>query len=318
MKPVSHRSGFTLIELLVVIAIIGVLIGLLLPAVQKVRDAANRTKCANGLKQLGLALHHYHDATGTLPSGIRSWKIPAEPHSWWSWMAHLMPYFEQDNLFRAADDFSQNVSWYPWGNPPNPALAVPQAVLQCPADSRTLVAAYVPSEPHLPPSLTVAFTTFLGVNGISFHDAKGLFFSNSNVRFAEVSDGLSNTLMVGERPPSEDLVFGWWFAGTGQHGWVNGKSTDSGSSDVLLGVNEVNLTYLGPPDNCPYGDDKPYLFKAGDLQNVCDQFHFWSLHVGGANFLFGDASVHFFAYSISNDVLRGMATRADGEVVQLP
>jgi prepilin-type processing-associated H-X9-DG protein len=114
--------------------------------------------------------------------------------------------------------------------------------------------------------------------------------------------------MVGERPPSEDMIFGWWFAGAGQN--------DSASGDVVLGVNDPNVTY----GDCPPGENgQPYYyFSPGTLSNNCDQFHFWSLHAGGANFLYADASTHFLSYSVSNDVMRAMATRNGNEVVQLP
>src|SRR5262245_33848407 len=108
----TRRSGFTLIELLVVIVIMGILLALLLPATQKVRGAANRSKCANNLKQVGVAMHHYHDVNGTLPAGVQNpGERPLLPppnqgwHPYWSWMALLMPYYEQDNLYRQADDY---------------------------------------------------------------------------------------------------------------------------------------------------------------------------------------------------------------------
>jgi prepilin-type N-terminal cleavage/methylation domain-containing protein/prepilin-type processing-associated H-X9-DG protein len=316
MKGSLRRSGFTLIELLVVIAIIGVLISLLLPAVQKVRAAALRTRCQNALKQLGLSLHSYHDVNGSLPPGASSKVPPVEYHHWWSWVARLMPFYEQDNLHKAADDFAHQPNHYfPWGPPPNPALAVPNYVVQCPADTRVLVAEYVLENPDTNQRITVALTSFLGVTGISnvpfgkATSSEGLFFMESHVRFAEVTDGLSNTLMVGERPPSEDMIFGWWFAGEGQR-------YTTGSGDVVLGVNDPNVTY----SHCtPYGENAGYYqFSPGSLTNNCDQFHFWSLHAGGANFMFADASVHFFSYSVGNDVMRAMATRSGGEVVQLP
>jgi prepilin-type N-terminal cleavage/methylation domain-containing protein len=314
MKRFRCRSGFTLIELLVVIAIIGVLVSLLLPAVQKVRDAALRTRCQNGLKQLGLALHSYHDIYGSLPPGASSILPSPDDHWWWSWMARLMPFYEQDNLYKVADEFAHQPGHLsPWGPPANPALAVPQYVLQCPADTRTLVANWVLENPDTNEHITVAFTTFLGVNGTHFtldpknDPARGLFFMESHVRFAEITDGLSSTLMVGERPPSEDGIFGWWFAGEGQH-------YSTGSGDVVLGTNERNETY---PGVCNYYGTR-YQFSPGSVNNLCDQFHFWSLHAGGANFMLADASVHFFTYGIDPSILPAMATRDGGEVVQLP
>jgi prepilin-type N-terminal cleavage/methylation domain-containing protein/prepilin-type processing-associated H-X9-DG protein len=306
MNHSSRRSGFTLIELLVVIAIIGILIALLLPAVQKVRDAANRIKCENNFKQIGTALHNYHDTYGSLPSGQDSnTTTPSGAPNyqlWWSWMARILPYVEQQNLYNVADAWSRMGTNYLniWGPPSNPAQYVPMPVYSCPNDDRDLTATFAPGQPGSGDSFDVAFTGYLGVNGVDFFKRDGVFFLNSIIAFKDITDGLSNTLFVGERPPSEDLIFGWWFDGAGQQG--------SGSSDVVLGVAELNREY----SNCPRG---PYMFKPGQLNNNCDQFHFWSLHSGGANFLFGDGSTHFIPYTAAN-ILPAMATRAMGEPVE--
>ncbi len=329
----SPRRAFTLIELLVVIAIIGILIALLLPAVQKVRDAANRTRCGNAMKQIGLALHNYHDTHRVFPPGFQNpnEKPYSQPpnqgwHPYWSWMAFFMTYHEQGNLYKQADDWAHlsksnsDYEYWPWGDywqnfstaKPNPALSTLQYILQCPSDNRVLLSNKVVGEINGPYTLTVAFTTFLGVSGLQYEidytKHTGMFYPMSKVRIEQVTDGLSNTLMVGERPPSEDLEFGWWFADCGQT--VSGKCV--GSSGVVLGVKDINKTY--PTKDCTTG---PYTFQAGSLVNNCDQFHFWSLHPNGANFLIGDASVRFIPYNAAN-VLPALATRSGGEPAQLP
>jgi prepilin-type N-terminal cleavage/methylation domain-containing protein len=142
-----HRPrppGFTLIELLVVIAIIAVLVGMLLPAVQQARLAGARTKCANNLKQIGLALHHFHDAQGGFPSGQDT---NFQPQYYWSWLAKILPYHEQENLYRMAESWRDsgppgNLRWAPWytangTQPQNPVLAVVVPIYVCPLDEVT-------------------------------------------------------------------------------------------------------------------------------------------------------------------------------------
>jgi prepilin-type N-terminal cleavage/methylation domain-containing protein/prepilin-type processing-associated H-X9-DG protein len=340
MNRSSHRPGFTLIELLVVIAIIGILIALLLPAVQKVRDAANRTKCQNNMKQMGIVLHAYHDTNNSFPSGVENPSEQPPPpagngkepnigyHPWWSWMATSMQYYEQDNLYKQADEWAHSggKNYWPWpdkmyGNAANPALSVVVKVWTCPADSRTDLAVDVYEPPPFDEHFVVAFTEYLGVSGIeqinSSPDKLGMLFIHSKVRMAEVTDGLSNTLLVGERPPSRDLVFGWWFAGAGY-----GNGADQiGTGDVVLGARELKYVPFirafadTKPESCKKQDTDYIGLKPGTIIDDCDQAHFFSLHSGGGNFLLGDGSVRFISYSLDQLTLEALCTKNRGEVI---
>jgi prepilin-type N-terminal cleavage/methylation domain-containing protein/prepilin-type processing-associated H-X9-DG protein len=310
------RSGFTLIEILVVIAIIALLIALLLPAVQQVRAAAIRTMCQNNLKQIGIALHNYHDNNGVFPEGAHTtpypdpdpWisnKIFDDPHCFWSWMAVLLPFVEQQSLLDQANDFGQTTP-YPWGDPQNPAFGTLVKTWECAADGRTLVTvdAY---------GYTIAFTAVLGNAGTDngYHD--GVLFENSKVALNDITDGSSNTLMVGERPPSTDFWYGWWFAGAGYpvYPFYMGST---GLGDVTMGTRAVGyVDSLNMSDNLNCSESNVGLVP-GTIQNNCDQTHYFSMHTGGANFLFCDGSVKFLTYG-ANSVLPALGTRAGGEVV---
>ena len=256
----SRRRAMTLIEVLVVIAIIGVLIGLLLPAVQKVRSTAERIICTNSLKQIGLAVHTYHDVNGSFPPAIAEtfYPKPRDKMQWVSWLARILPFVEQQAVYdnmKAA--FAQQGSFPdPFISPPHSGLGTVLNLYRCPADGREYKATYAGG-------LTVAFTAYLGVNGRDLRSLDGLLYWNSNVKFLDITDGTSNTLMVGERPPSSDLVFGWWYAGAGQWDFAQSNIRNTGSSDVTLGMAEINIQANDIPqmDACPGG---PYAVQTGD------------------------------------------------------
>jgi prepilin-type N-terminal cleavage/methylation domain-containing protein/prepilin-type processing-associated H-X9-DG protein len=298
LKSSHHRHAFTLLELLIVIAIIGVLLGLLLPAIQKARDAAARIKCANNLHQIGLAAHQYHDTRGSFPSGMRSPSSRALPGPYASWLTMLLPYIEQGSLWNATmAAYRQSRS--PFINPPHIGLATVMPIFACPADPRADQVQLAPRD-----QIHVALTCYLGVEGQSLYIRDGILFNESAIRIADVTDGTSNTLLAGERPASADLQFGWWYAGVGQR--------FTGSAEMVLGVREPNLLPV-TKGSCPPGT---YSYAPGSLSNQCDMFHFWSPHVGGAYFLFADGSAHFLPYAAVS-VMPALASRAGGESVAL-
>jgi prepilin-type N-terminal cleavage/methylation domain-containing protein/prepilin-type processing-associated H-X9-DG protein len=299
LKSGHHWHAFTLLELLVVLAIVGVLIGLLLPAVQKARDAAGRIKCATNLHQIGLAMHQYHDTMGSFPSGMRSPSSRDLPGPYASWLTMLLPYIEQGNLWNATVA-AYRQSRLPFVNPPHIGLATVMPIFACPADPRADQVQLAPRD-----KIYVALTCYLGVEGQNLYSRDGVLFKDSAVRIADITDGTSNTLLAGERPASADCQFGWWYAGVGQ--------LFTGSAEMVLGVREPNLQPV-TKGSCPPGT---YSYAPGSLTNQCDMFHFWSLHRGGAMFLFADGSVHFLPYA-AVAVMPALASRAGGEDAGLP
>jgi prepilin-type N-terminal cleavage/methylation domain-containing protein/prepilin-type processing-associated H-X9-DG protein len=337
MHRASRRTAFTLLELLVVLAIIGVLIGLLLPAVQKIRDAAGRIKCANNLRQIGLALHNYNDTLGQFPPGLQGWQSPWEKppnkgtHFFWSWLAELLPYVEQDSLYNQGDAWSHlsdldpdytTFYWIPFGDywtcwqntkTPNPIVGTVVDLYLCPADSRNLRLEDLDLGFGCAPT-PVAYTEYLGVAGLRLapwswpnpEKANGLLHFGSKVRITDITDGSSNTFLVGERPPSANLYGGWWF-GTGYD--------LSGRGDVALGPRDYDYAAsIGCSANPKVG------FQPGRIQDDCDQSHFWSQHTGGANWLLGDGSVKFVTYAVDSpakqtSTFTDLCTRDGGEVV---
>jgi prepilin-type N-terminal cleavage/methylation domain-containing protein/prepilin-type processing-associated H-X9-DG protein len=345
MSVSSRRAAFTLIELLVVIAIIAILIGLLLPAVQQVREAASRLKCQNNLKQIGLALHNYHDVTEAFPPALDN---RFQKYWHWSWMARILPYVEQDNLHRSADTWASNTSaavrwpypqpagtsgyahWSPWGGfvfgrtdpGPNPSLAAEVSLYLCPSDGSASQLRTVTPDGH---ELMMAMTSYLGSTGTNYQLQDGAIISNRGVRILEIRDGTSHTLLVGERGRGRTPYYGSWMAGCGQSDYSLPPGDEQrGSADVVIGVRELNsrqngFAYL---DNCPAG---PYRFVRSEtaayggwgVSAACDTFHYWSFHRGGANFTFADGSVRYLSYQ-ADSVIAALATRAGDEVATTP
>jgi prepilin-type processing-associated H-X9-DG protein len=233
---------------------------------------------------------------------------------------------EGDNLYRVADTYAAqgdgkkftypapNHFWNPWGNwlissgpvtPDNPALETLVPVYGCPSDSRTLINEQVPTGVGSSYWKGMALTAYVGVAGISgaySGKKEGIIYVQSKTKIADITDGTSNTLLVGERPPSTDLEYGWWFAGAGYD--------NSGVGDVVLGAREYNYAAA---IGCGGARAKVGL-QPGTIINPCDQSHFWSMHPGGANFLMGDGSARFLVYSVDN-ILPALATRNGGEVI---
>lgn len=293
------RSAFTLIEILVVIAIIATLIGLLLPAVQKVRDAAARTQCANNLKQIALACHNYESACGALPPGDIP---PPDILAGLSVHVALLPYLEQDSLYRQAQADCESMPITHLA-PPHVGLRTLVKAYQCPADDRQ---AYLHRSSI---GVVVAMTGYLGVSGVGDELLpSGVIYSESSTRFTDVTDGTSNTLLFGERPPTPDYLCSWWYMGFAHT-----------ASEPYLPVQALR----GSPEGSTLGaayyscSPGPYSFTNGDLTSVCHAYHFWSLHPGGAYFAFCDGSVKFVRYE-ANPIMPALATRSGGETASLP
>lgn len=291
---VRSRSGFTLVELLVVIAIIGILVGLLLPAVQAAREAARRSQCLNNLMQLGLAVHHYEFNYEHLPAGVinPAGPIRNEPigqHV--SWIAQILPYIEEGNAF---DQFDVEAGAYAEKNLPVRKHSI--SVLRC------------PSSPYPQRDDKIAVSSYVG----SYNDReapidadnKGLLFLNSRVRFADIRDGSTYTLLLGEAVIPLDSL-----------GWTSGtRATLRNASGIFRPVAESGGWRQGPQMGMGDADGT----QEEEESRIGSLFvgGFGSFHTGGANMVFADGSVNFISQSIDPQVLQYMGNRADGELIE--
>jgi prepilin-type N-terminal cleavage/methylation domain-containing protein/prepilin-type processing-associated H-X9-DG protein len=319
-----YRHGFTLIELLVVTAIFAVLIGLLLPAVQKVREAASRMSCVNNLKQLALAAHQHHDAKRKFPNGLHTVETSNGGYANGTcWQVELLPYFEQENLKKKWDynDFRNNVM----GGRSATTAQVLQ-VLLCPSDQLSDPVWFVDVNPDFPQyayaSGFYGLSSYGGNAGrLSAADTSratrdGIFFQDSSVRLADVTDGTSSTFLFGERshldPEFDRLASSYSpsFGPLAKEGkWAAVYATSGGSIWERLLSTPVPINYRVPAGTTP----DEFLGPTG-AQNTRLRA-FGSGHAGGANFAFADGSARFVSESIPLDVLQALSTRAGGEVV---
>ena len=294
MRLSNRRLAFGLVELLVVVAILGLLLSLTLAAVQHVREAAARTACAENLRQLGIALHQFHNDYGCFPPARDGQPASREL----SWMVAILPYIEQRPLYQqslAALEQSRDLH-----NPPHVGMAKVIKLLVCPTDPRLL-------QSHVDPWGRLAgFTSYIGIAGLITDGNLHYGVIGLGCTIADIHDGLSNTIMVGERPPPATLYAGHWYPGGYRSGTAPGTIHLEGPNGWIL-LSPVYETY---PHPCVKGQ----YFGPGRLDNPCDRYHLWSLHAGGSNMLFADTTVRFMRYSQVATV-KAMLSRAGGEPV---
>jgi prepilin-type N-terminal cleavage/methylation domain-containing protein/prepilin-type processing-associated H-X9-DG protein len=295
------RPAFTLIELLVVIAIIALLIGLLLPAVQKVREAASRTQCTNNLKQIGLALYNYHDRMKCFPPGYQT-QVDANNNDLgpgWGWAAFLLDDLEQSNLKRRIR-FDLQIS-----DPLNAsARTTVLPILVCPSELKSGTFTVIDSSGA--PICDVARANYTAMNGVlgvtgDAWDNNGAFIRNRAMRTVDIRDGLSNTLFGGER--CTNMASTTW-TGAVTNGVVPAQRYAT-VADQLANAEGAPALILshGSRDHIP------------NDQLVFDADATASFHAGGVNFLFGDGSVHYVSSSINGTAYEALLTRAGGEVI---
>jgi prepilin-type N-terminal cleavage/methylation domain-containing protein/prepilin-type processing-associated H-X9-DG protein len=334
------RAAFTLIELLVVIAIIAILIALLVPAVQKVREAAARTQCINNLKQIGLALHGYHDVNKKLPYGCATDAPPvtaASPGGWGtSWKVFILPYLDQGNVY-GNWVFNGNSGYQDTANL-NRVHNLTIATYRCP--SSVLPDFYASSNNN---GVIEMFTSYTGIAGsaagnatrpvnccnssTSIGSTDGILYAGSQVTMVGISDGTSNTWIVGEqsdhlRDSSGSIITGRYSALTSQgpHGWTMGSSSNNGSaySERIFNctTTRYQINQRGIINNVATGGGYQDT-TAGVSDNTGANIPLSSNHTGGVNMLFADGTVRFYTNATPLFTMQALSTRSGNEVVAI-
>jgi prepilin-type N-terminal cleavage/methylation domain-containing protein len=294
---VHRRLAFTLVELLVVIAIIGVLVALLLPAVQAAREAARRSSCSNNLKQIGIALHNYHDTHLTFPFG---WSNRGQ-----GWSAAILPQIEQGPL-QATLEWAEGNNWDADNTPNERAAGTLIKTYRCPSAA---IPAHVDNQ-NIPLRVPATYRgvasstadsddpgTSASGRSLELATLEGIFFGDSRIGFRDILDGTSSTFMVGEC---------WW---------------ETFSQDG----NQMDFWYIGSPQIDPWPNSTEFsefvgstgvpmnARKIASTSGYVKELSFTSFHPGGAMFTLGDASVRFVPYTINQALYQALGSRAGGE-----
>jgi len=304
MKRICRgSSGFTLVELLVVIAIIGILVALLLPAIQSAREAARRTQCNNNLKQIGVALHNYHDTNKVFPAGYVNRSPTGDPD--WGWAVFIMPFMEMDALYEQLDvGKTQLAQFYNASATAQQIelLQTPIPAYRCPSDTTKPLNNLCRFGSLNPAPFSIATSNYVASAGglttptapYNAVDSKGLFYGNSWRNIRDILDGTSTTLAAGER--DKDHLAAVW-AGAGQKSTYGNEGT---ARTLARGGFLLNFDYVwaGHPENQGKG--------------------FASYHPGGVQFLLADSSVRFFSQNTNSAVMAAVSLRDDGAAVTVP
>lgn len=294
----SLRSATSLVEVLVVISAIGLLISLLIPAIQHVRAAADRLACQSNLRQIGIAMHHCQADRGTLFPLHEPPPLKFTPASLLSWQALLLPELGADDWFATAvRDCSREIY-----AERHTLHSRPMPLLGCPTDSRL-------RSPLTDPFGDVAaYTSYIGIASVNNRSQRRFLagvFAMARPSAALIRDGASNTVVVGERPPPDPPLAGWWYPRT----YIDGGKCH--------GPNGVIMLASPTTDTCNTCAPELHCLAPGRLDNPCDRFHLWSLHPGGAHFLFADGAVRFLRYS-ADPLIPALVTVNGGEIAEIP